>query len=423
MKKSGRAIAVMICVAMLACACSASEQEEEKHVYAEEEEKPYQAKLDMIEPSAYNNVDGLQLETGTYISIIGKAKDGQYWSEVKAGVEQAAADLNEYLGYEGKDKVKVTYSAPDEAGNVDEQVNILDEELARYPDAVGIAIADVNACEVQFDLAAEGDIPIVAFDSGSDYQGLMAMVSADNQAAAREAADAMAEAMGGSGEVLLFVHDSKSSSALGRERAFQEEIQNNHPDITVVEAYHMDQLSEMQQIVADEINAGTYQRSRDAAGTVEENSAEKNVAEETTEGTSGAGTVTTEEITAEEITEEDVIDYLFAKHPDIKGCFCTNSTAVNYALVGLRRAEIPDAAVVGFDAEEEEIDGLRSGDITGLIVQNPFGMGYAAVVASARAALKMGNEAFVNTGYTWVTKENLEEESVQKILYDDTRVK
>ena len=29
----------------------------------------------------------------------------------------------------------------------------------------------------------------------------------------------------------------------------------------------------------------------------------------------------------------------------------------------------------------------------------------------------MGNEAVVNTGYTWVTKKNLKTDEVQKILY------
>ena len=43
--------------------------------------------------------------------------------------------------------------------------------------------------------------------------------------------------------------------------------------------------------------------------------------------------------------------------------------------------------------------------------------GYATVVAAARASLNMGNEAVVNTGYTWVTKKNLKTDEVQKILY------
>ena len=399
MKKSSSVLAVMLCVAMLACACAAPESSENKEPESSDnkqqvEEKEYQGKLDQIEPSAYDNVEGLHLEAGSYISIIGKAEEGQYWNEVKRGVDQAAADINDYLGYEGKDKVKVTYSAPETEDNVDEQVNILDEELARYPIAVGISITDANACEVQFDLAAENDIPVVAYDSGSDYQGLMATVSTDNAAAAREAATRLAELIGDSGEVVLFVNDSKSKTSLDRENAFREEIQNNHPNITIVESYHLDQLEDMQKIVADEINAGTYQIDEESA------EAESDV-----------------QIAPADITEEDVIDYVLAKHPDIKGCFASNAPTVKKAIAGLERAEADDVMVVGFDADEEEKKALSDGRIEGLIVQNPFGMGYATVVAAARAALDMGNEAFVNTGYTWVTADNLEDESIQKMLY------
>lgn len=399
MKKSSSVLAVMLCVAMLACACAAPESSENKEPESSDnkqqvEEKEYQGKLDQIEPSAYDNVEGLHLEAGSYISIIGKAEEGQYWNEVKKGVDQAAADINEYLGYEGKDKVKVTYSGPETEDNVDEQVNILDEELARYPIAVGISITDANACEVQFDLAAENDIPVVAYDSGSDYQGLMATVSTDNAAAAREAATRLAELIGDSGEVVLFVNDSKSKTSLDRENAFREEIQNNHPNITIVESYHLDQLEDMQKIVADEINAGTYQIDEESA------EAESDV-----------------QIAPADITEEDVIDYVLAKHPDIKGCFASNAPTVKKAIAGLERAEADDVMVVGFDADEEEKKALSDGRIEGLIVQNPFGMGYATVVAAARAALDMGNEAFVNTGYTWVTADNLEDENIQKMLY------
>ena len=399
MKKGSGVLAVMLCVAMLACACVAPESSENKEPESSDnkqqvEEKEYQGKLDQIEPSAYDNVEGLHLEAGSYISIIGKAEEGQYWNEVKKGVDQAAADINEYLGYEGKDKVKVTYSGPETEDNVDEQVNILDEELARYPIAVGISITDANACEVQFDLAAENDIPVVAYDSGSAYQGLMATVSTDNAAAAREAATKLAKLIGDSGEIILFVNDSKSKTSLDRENAFREEIQNNHPNITIVESYHLDQLEDMQKIVADEINAGTYQIDEESA------EAESDV-----------------QIAPADITEEDVIDYVLAKHPDIKGCFASNAPTVKKAIAGLERAEADDVMVVGFDADEEEKKALSDGRIEGLIVQNPFGMGYATVVAAARAALDMGNEAFVNTGYTWVTADNLEDESIQKTLY------
>ena len=66
----------------------------------------------------------------------------------------------------------------------------------------------------------------------------------------------------------------------------------------------------------------------------------------------------------------------------------------------------------------DRIQALKSGEIDGLVVQNPFGMGYATVVAAARTILEIGNEAVVNTGYTWVDRENMEDESVQLMLYE-----
>ena len=62
--------------------------------------------------------------------------------------------------------------------------------------------------------------------------------------------------------------------------------------------------------------------------------------------------------------------------------------------------------------------GLESGAIDGLVVQNPFGMGYATVVAAARTVLEIGNEAVVDTGYTWVDRDNMEDKAVQAMLYE-----
>ena len=404
MKRRKSIIVAMLCVSLLSTACAASDSDEgtagkdagaQQTSEAEKEqpkEKEYQGKLNLIQPSAYNNVDDLNLEPGSYLSIIGKGDGGAYWEEVKKGAEQAVDDLNQLLGYEGKKKIKITYSGPSETEDVDDQVNILDEELARYPVALAISISDASACEVQFDLAAESGIPVVAYDSGSDYQGLMATVSTDNDASAREAAARLAEEMKEEGEIVIFAQDTKSKAAQIREEAFKDEITANHPGITIVDAYHMDDLSNWQDVVAAEINAGTYQPK-----------------DETLAGK--------ETVLPEELTEEQVVDYIFAKHPNLKGVFGTNIDALKLGLSGLERAERDDISVVGYDIDTEIKKALKEGRVDGLIVQNPFGMGYASVVASARAALNLGNEAVVDTGYTWVTKKNMKDEAVKKVLY------
>ena len=198
MKKRWRVAALGICMAMLTCACSTQAEKEdtsstqqngEKKETAEEKaEKAKQAKLDLINPAAYGNVDGLELEKGTYLSIIGKGSSETYWKTIKAGAEDAVADLNKELGYKGSDKIKVVYSGPGKSDDVDEQVSILDEELDRYPAALAIAVVDSKSCEVQFDLATMNGIPLITFDSVGNYQGIMASVMTDNAKASTEVA-------------------------------------------------------------------------------------------------------------------------------------------------------------------------------------------------------------------------------------------
>ena len=44
-------------------------------------------------------------------------------------------------------------------------------------------------------------------------------------------------------------------------------------------------------------------------------------------------------------------------------------------------------------------------------------MGYAAVVSAARAALGMGNQAVIDSGMIWVTKDNMDKKDIKKMLY------
>ena len=57
-----------------------------------------QGNLNIISPQAYSNVDGLTLEPGTYISLIGKEDGTEYWKMVKKGAERAVSELNSALG-------------------------------------------------------------------------------------------------------------------------------------------------------------------------------------------------------------------------------------------------------------------------------------------------------------------------------------
>lgn len=378
--------AVVMATTFMICACG-KQQEQTTTFTGKETEKPeYQGNLNAISPAAYNNVEGLNLEPGTYISIIGKDDSSSYWTNVKKGVMQAADDLNKELGYKGSDKIKVTYNAPAKSEDIDEQVNILDEELSRYPDAVGIASIDSAACSVQFDLATANGIPVISLDSGNEYKGIQCIVKTDNEDAARTGAYKLANEIGDEGQVILVVHDSNSETAKERTKSFEEEIKNNYPSVSIVETIYCDKLDDLKKKIAVEKDPNISEDLQKAA--------------------------------VEKMTDDEVMQYYLKKYPDLKGVFGTNESSTIFALEALQKTELAGkVALVGFDISEEQIAAMKNGEISGLVVQNPFGMGYASVVAAARTILQSGNEAVVDTGYIWVTKDNLEDESIQNMLY------
>ena len=184
------------------------------------------------------------------------------------------------------------------------------------------------------------------------------------------------------GSILLLVHDSKSATGRERESSFKNEIESGHPDVTIAETLYLDKMDDMKKAIAEEQNKANKEDKED-----------KDDKEEVKEEKEQA-----KEVTADSLTDEDVIQYYLEKHPEIKGCFGTNVTATQLAVSALSQAEKTEEIVLmGFDAGKEQLDALRDGEIKGLVVQNPFGIGYASVIAAARTVLEVGNEAEVNT--------------------------
>lgn len=392
MRKTKKLLAGILCMMMAVTGCQGTSSKKDttsgkKHTNNTTEESQEDSRLDVLQPRAYGNIQGLTLEAGSTISLIGRGKKSAYWGAVQEGAQKAVDELNAALGYKGNDKIVLSYSAPSSETGVDEQVNILDEELDRYPAAVGIALADASASEVQFDLATENGVPIVAFDSGTNYKDVVCMVDTDNEEAGKTAADKLCDMINDEGEVLAFIQDSTSTSSTEREKGFADAIEADHAGVSVNNVYYMDDLEAVKKQIA----------------------AERTGAE-----------AESEEVTsmAEAITDKEVITYLLEKHSNIRGIYTTSETVAETVLEGIDGTDHADEyKVVSFDGGKAQLERLASGKISGLIVQNPYGIGYATVVACVRAVMGDGNEAVVDTGFTWVTEKNMDETAIQNMMY------
>ncbi len=186
----------------------------------------------MIKRRAVNIAIGLAFALGfsatasaeeTYIPLISKGFQHQFWQAVKAGAEQAAKDFN----------VKVSFEGPETEAMVDKQIDMLSAALAKKPKAIGFAALDSKAALPLLKKAQAAHIPIVAFDSGVDSDIPVTTATTDNKAAAGLAADKMAELIGKEGEVAVVAHDQTSRTGIDRRDGFVERMKA-YPKIKIV---------------------------------------------------------------------------------------------------------------------------------------------------------------------------------------------
>ncbi|MDO4682445.1 MAG: ABC transporter substrate-binding protein [Lautropia sp.] len=165
-----------------------------------------------------------QAQEQTYVPLISKGFQHQFWQAVKQGADKAAAEFN----------VKVTFEGPEGEAQVDKQLDMLSAALSKKPKAIGFAAVDSKAAIPLLKRAQRAGIPVIAFDSGVDSKIPLATAQTNSKAAAALAADKMAELIGGSGEVAVVGHDQTSSTGVDRRDGFVDQIKARYPGIKVV---------------------------------------------------------------------------------------------------------------------------------------------------------------------------------------------
>ncbi len=164
----------------------------------------------------------------TYIPVISKGFQHQFWQAVKMGAEKAAKELN----------VRITFEGPENESQVDKQLEMLQAALAKKPQAICFAALDSKAAIPLLKKAQAGKIPVVGFDSGVDSDIPVATAATDNVAAAGFAADKMAQLIGDEGEVAAVVHDQTSRTGIDRRDGFVNRMKSKHPKIKVVDVQY-----------------------------------------------------------------------------------------------------------------------------------------------------------------------------------------
>ena len=188
------------------------------------------------------------------------------------------------------------------------------------------------------------------------------MIATDNIAAATVTAQQMFDAVDDGGKIAVIVHNSLKQTGQDRYQAIVDELSGNYANkhLQLVDVVYMEQ---------------------------------------------------------DERTEEEIFDELLENYPDLAGIICTDlmttEMAIDYAMTMSER----NFLISGFDISEKIANGISEGIILGTVAQDPYRMGYAAVVAAARSIADMKNAEDIYTDHVWVDASNLNSEEVQSLHY------
>lgn len=255
---------------------------------------------------------------------------------------------------------QILWKGPSDEKDTQGQIAIIEDFINSKVDAIVMAACDAKALVGTVQKAVDAGIPVVTIDSGVDSDLPLSYVATDNVEGGRIAARELAKRIGEKGKVGLIPFIKGARSSEERERGFREGIAEYPNIVLAATLYSQSAISEAMKAAED----------------------------------------------------------MLTKHPDMAGIFAANEPGVVGAKrVIEQRKLVGKVKLIGFDASEAEIEGLKSGTVDALIVQSPFRMGYDGVGAAIKALKKEPLEKRIDTGVTVVTRENMETPEARALLY------
>ena len=288
------------------------------------------------------------------IAIIPMGTTHEYWKAIHAGAVKAATEID----------VDILWKGPLKEDDVDEQIQIMETQIAAGVDAIVLAPLDKHALVRPAIEAKRRGIPTIIVDSALAGDQHCSFVSTDNYRGGALGAEHLAKLMNGTGKLILVRVQESSASSTNREEGFLATIKEKYPGMTI--------LSDNQY-----------------------------------------GGITTE---SAYMTCENLLN----RFPDVEAIFTPNESVTFGCLRALQDRGLAGKVVfVGFDTSAKAIDALAKREMHGLVVQDPFRMGYEGIKI---AAAHLRGEEYVkrlDTGAAVATPDNMEDEDIRELLKPD----
>jgi ribose transport system substrate-binding protein len=255
------------------------------------------------------------------IVLIPKGTTHLFWQSIHAGARKAAEEHGD---------VQILWHGPAREDMRQEQQDIVERFTSEGVSAIVLAPCDRQTLVAPVKAALKKGIPVVIIDSGLDdvpevqnNPKYLGYVATDNYLGGKKAAGRMAELFQGKpARVMMLRYQKGSESTEQRERGFLDGMQG---------------LAGFEPVYVPNVEAGA--------------------------------TVDSAQKAAEPLLKDVKLD----------GIFAPNESSTEGVLQALRtRGLVGQVRLVGFDGNAVLLAALKKGDLDGLVLQDPFQMGYEA---------------------------------------------
>ncbi|ARX83617.1 transporter [Streptomyces alboflavus] len=275
--------------------------------------------------------------TSTKIGLSLSTLNNPFFVQMKEGAQAEA------------EKAGVDLTVTDAQNDASQQANQLQNFTSESMKAVIVNPVDSDAVGPAARAANKADIPVIAADRGVNKADVATLVASDNVAGGRQAAKALADKLGGKGEVVVLQGTAGTSASRERGQGFAEGIKA-FPGIKVVAKQPAD-----------------FDRTKGL----------------------------------------DVMTNLLQGNPGVDGVFAENDEMALGAVKALGDKAGRSVSVVGFDGTPDGLKAVEAGTLYASVAQQPAELGRIAVRNAIRAADDKKVDSVVKVPVKVVTEKNV----------------
>ena len=303
-------------------------------------------------------MSALRAEEKYTIAVVPMGTTHQYWKLIHAGALKAQAEL-QATGV----PVEIIWKGPLREDDRDQQVQVVENFMARRVSGIVLAPLDRHALVAPVEQAVKAGIPVVIVDAPLNSQAPVSTIATNNYMSGRLAAQRLSDLMGGKGNAILLRVQVGSGSCEAREQGFLDELAEKHPGIKVISSNQHGGATRNTALVASQ-------------------------------------------------------NLLMRFGREVNGIFAPNESTTAGMLLALDSAGLGNGKVkiVGYANSEVFAEALRTGELQGLVLQDPVKMGYLGVKYIVQVLRGEKVPERVDTAVVMATKDNVDQPEVTGLI-------